>query len=88
MLSQTACAITPNSTTDRVLSILGQALVAKSASGGYDYRQGLRDSQDFVNNNPAMRMHEEATRQMMRPNFGAAQCSRVGNTIQCIGQQW
>ncbi len=51
MLSLAACAITPNSTTDRVLTILGQALVAKSASGGYDYRQGLRDSQNYVNRN-------------------------------------
>ena len=40
------CAITPDSTTDKVLTTFGRVLAAKAASGGgYNWQQGLRDGQ-------------------------------------------
>lgn len=66
------CAITPGSTTDRIVTILGTALIAKSASGNsYNWQQGLKDSQDFTRN------------AVIQPQQQRVICYRYGNVYNC-----
>lgn len=70
------CAITPGSTTDRIVTILGTALIAKSASGNsYNWQQGLKDSQDFTRN--AVTQPQQQQRVV---------CYRYGNVYNCYYQ--